>query len=251
MRVDCIESDDVVRRIASWAAVRPGSEAVPGRYICAANVHMTMEAHDDPAFRAVVNDAALVVPDGQPMVWALRALGLSQRARVRVAPDLLIELFAACEARHLKLGLYGGAPDTLQAFVGQVSDRFPRLDIAYAWSPPFRPLTTEEDDAVLREVTDARVQVLLVGIGCPKQEKWMAAHAGRLDCVMVGVGAAFDMLAGVTGDAPPWMRARGLEWVYRLGQEPSRLWRRYLIQNPRFVAHLSTQLVCDRLLRRG
>jgi N-acetylglucosaminyldiphosphoundecaprenol N-acetyl-beta-D-mannosaminyltransferase len=252
MRVDHLEAAVAARQIGEWAAaVRPGRAASPGRYVCAANVHMTMTAHDDAAFRAVVNGAALVVPDGQPMVWALRALGLRQRARVRVAPDLLIELFAACSARGLKLGLYGGTPETLRDFVDHLGDRHPKLHVAYAWSPPFRPLTKAEDDAVVREVGAAGVQLLLVGIGCPKQERWMAAHVDRLGCVMIGVGAAFDMLAGRTGDAPEWMRGRGLEWVYRLGQEPRRLWRRYLIQNPRFVAHFAAQVVRERLPRCG
>lgn len=281
MRVDHLEFGDAAKLIAAWAAAAPtcvardaaaacDDAAGPGRYVCAANVHMTMAAHDDPAFRAVVNGAALVVPDGQPMVWALRALRLPQQARVRVAPDLLLDLFAACAARGLKLGLYGGTPETLQAFVTYLGDDFPGLDVAYAWSPPFRPLTEAEDDAVVREVRAAGVQLLLVGIGCPKQEKWMAAHAGAagvagacgagvaadgsgaaLPCVMVGVGAAFDMLSGKTGDAPAWMRSRGLEWVYRLGQEPRRLWRRYLIQNPRFVLHFAAQVARQRLSRRG
>jgi N-acetylglucosaminyldiphosphoundecaprenol N-acetyl-beta-D-mannosaminyltransferase len=251
MRVDSIEAPEAAEAIQAMAARNQGGEAPPGRYVSAANVHMTMTAHDDADFRAVVNGAALVVPDGQPMVWALRALGLPQRARVRMAPDLLLDLFAACARRGLKLGLYGGTPETLQTFVTYLGENFPTLDVAYAWSPPFRPLTLEEDDAVVRAVSTAGVHLLLVGIGCPKQEKWMAAHADRLSCVMLGVGAAFDMLAGKTGDAPAWMRARGLEWVYRLSQEPGRLWRRYLIQNPRFVLHFAAQVVRQRLLRRG
>ena len=255
MRVDHVESDAAARKILAWAAaVRPGGEATPGRYVCAANVHMAMAAHDDVDFRGVVNGAALVVPDGQPMVWALRALGLRQGARVRMAPDLLLELFRACAARGLKLGLYGGTPETLQALVTYLGGNFPGLEVAYAWSPPFRPLTEAEDEAVVRQVAEAGIQLLLVGIGCPKQEKWMAGHSGSaaaLPCVMIGVGAAFDMLAGKTGDAPAWMRARGLEWVYRLSQEPGRLWRRYLIQNPRFVAHFTAQVVRERLSGRG
>ena len=257
MRVDSVEAAEAVDAILALVtpddAEAASGEAAPGpsRYVCAANVHMTMAAHDDAAFRAVVNGAALVLPDGQPMVWALRGLGLPQRARVRVAPDLLIELFAACEARGLKLGLYGGTPETLRDFVAYLGDNYPKLDVAYAWSPPFRPLTAEEDDAVVSEMSAAGVQLLLVGIGCPKQERWMAAHTGLLGCVMIGVGAAFDMLAGKTGDAPPWMRARGLEWVYRLSQEPGRLWRRYLILNPRFVAYLASQLVRRRMARRS
>jgi N-acetylglucosaminyldiphosphoundecaprenol N-acetyl-beta-D-mannosaminyltransferase len=255
MRVDAVEPLEAAEAILDLASRDPHAdepgEAAPSRtgYVCAANVHMTMTAHDDAAFRAVVNRAALVVPDGQPMVVALRALGLPQRARVRVAPDLLIELFAGCEARGLKLGLYGGTPETLPAFVRYLNDRFSQLDVAFAWCPPFRPLTKAEDDAVVRQVDLAGVQLLLVGIGCPKQENWMAAHATRLGCAMIGVGAAFDMIAGRTGEAPAWLRDRGLEWLYRLSQEPGRLWRRYLIQNPRFVAHFTAQVVRDRLSR--
>ena len=204
---------------------------------------MTMTAHDDPAFREVVNGARLVVPDGVPMVWALRALGAAQRRRVRVAPDLVIELLAAAELDGTRSVSTVARPTRCRRSRGCSASSSPALHVAYAWSPPFRPLTAVEDDAVVSALREARVGLLLVGIGCPKQERWMAAHADRLGCVMVGVGAAFDMLGGRTADAPAWLHDTGLEWVYRLASEPRRLWRRYLVQNPRFMALFVRQLL--------
>ena len=158
-----------------------------GRYICAANVHMTMEAFDDPVFRRSINEADLVLPDGVPLVWALRALGLEQRRRVRVTPDLLLPLFAACEAHHVKVGLYGSTPVTLSAFVKFLEDATPDLDIAFRHSPPFRPLSPSEDLEITEQIESSGAQLLLVGLGCPKQERWMAEHSDRLHCVMFGV----------------------------------------------------------------
>lgn len=243
MRVDHVESAVAADLIADWAAAAPAR----GRTVCAANVHMTMEAHDEPAFRALVNESDLVVPDGVPLVWALRALGLPQQRRVRVTPDLLLELLAKCEARGIRLGLYGGTPQTLPAITRFLADATRRLHVVYAWSPPFRPLTPTEDATVVDQITLAGVQLLLVGIGCPKQEKWMGAHADRLPCVMFGVGAAFDVFAGKTGNAPAWMRDRGVEWLYRLAREPRRLWRRHAKHDPRFVALLAWQVMRWRL----
>ena len=251
MRVDGVEPPQALDRVLDLAGCARADAR--GRYVCAANVHMAMEAHDDRDFRRVVNDADLVVPDGQPMVWALRALGCRQRRRVRVSPDFLIDLLAAAEVLGLGVGLYGGADETLPAIVHLLEEAYPGLRIAYAWSPPFRALTTAEDVEAAAAITAARVDLLLVGIGCPKQERWMAAHAtgdtttGRpgLDCAMIGVGAAFDLFAGLTTEAPPWMQASGLEWLYRLALEPRRLWRRQIRSNPRFVALFLRQLVAE------
>lgn len=147
MRVDHIEFAAAADRIVEWAQ----ASSDLGRYVCAANVHMTMEAHDDVAYRSVVNCADLVLPDGVPLVWALRAFGLPQSRRVRVTPDLLLVLFAACEVRGLKVGLYGGTPDILAAFVSFLKTATPDLELVFSHSPPFRPLTPSED----REITDA------------------------------------------------------------------------------------------------
>ncbi len=236
MRVDHVEfaaAADLSRRLGRRGPAR-------GRTVCAANVHMTMVAHDDSAFRTLVNDADLVLADGVPMVWALRALGLPQQRRVRVTPDLLVELFGACEARGLRLGLYGGAPQTLAAFTTFLADAAPRLAVPYAWSPPFRPLTAQKTTRSFAR-SAAGVQLLLVGIGCPA-----GAVDGRprrsASCVMFGVGAAFDMFAGKTGNAPAWMRDRGLEWLYRVASEPRRLWRRHLLNDPRFLMLFAPQV---------
>jgi N-acetylglucosaminyldiphosphoundecaprenol N-acetyl-beta-D-mannosaminyltransferase len=238
MRVDQVEAPDAVALVTEWATQAPAR----ARYVCAANVHMAMVARDHPDYAAVVNGADLVVPDGVPMVWALRLLGLPQRRRVRVTPDALLDLLRACAGRGVRVGLYGGAPATLAAMRDALRAAVQGLAITYTCSPPFRPMTPEEDAAAVREIEDAGVRLLLVGLGCPKQERWMAAHKDSLHCVMIGVGAAFPLLAGEVPDAPLWMRDSGLEWTFRLGTQPARLWRRYLYHNPRFVAHFALQL---------
>lgn len=149
MRVDNLEAGAACNLITDWASAAPARS----RSVCAANVHMTMEAYDDPDFQALVNQSDLVVADGAPLVWALRALGLPQQRRVRVTPDLLIELLAVCEARRIRLGLYGGTPQTLAVFRRLLADATPALEVAYAWSPPFRLLTAQEDEAAVRQIT--------------------------------------------------------------------------------------------------
>lgn len=243
MRVDAPTFEGAAAQIMEWAA-----EGLP-RVICAANVHMTMEAHDDPPFQRLVNDADLVLPDGVPTVWGLRLLGSSAAARVRVSPDFLLYLFAYAERLGLRLGLYGGTPETLRAFEDFIAREFPMLPIAVSISPPFRPLTPEEDDEVVRQIRESGAQLLLVGIGCPKQERWMAEHRERLDCVMFGVGAAFDLFGGKTRDAPLFLQRIGMEWVYRTLLEPRRLWRRQAKHNPRFVVLFARQYLASRLLR--
>jgi N-acetylglucosaminyldiphosphoundecaprenol N-acetyl-beta-D-mannosaminyltransferase len=239
MRVDHIEFPGAVDLIVDWTKMSPGR----GRYVCAANVHMTMEAYDDPAYRRMINAADLVLPDGVPLVWALRALGLPQQRRIRVTPDILLTLFAICETGGLKVGLYGSTPRTVDAFLAFLREATPDLEVAFSHSPPFRPLTESEDREITEQIDHSGVQLLLVGLGCPKQEKWMADHAGRLHCVMFGVGAAFEMFAGNTRNAPEWMRDRGLEWLFRLASEPRRLWRRHVRNDPRFLLLLCRQVL--------
>ena len=240
MRVDAPTFEDAAAQIMEWATARSP------RMVCAANVHMTMEAHDNPGFRAQINDADLVLPDGMPMVWALRLLGASHASRVRVSPDFLIELLARAECEGVSLGLYGGTDDTLAAFRRFLECEFPALAVPFSYAPPFRSLTPEEDDTALDEIVASGTQLLLVGIGCPKQERWMAAHRERLSCVTFGVGAAFDLFGGKTREAPLWMQHVGLEWAFRLMLEPRRLWRRHLKHNPRFVALLAREVLAAR-----
>jgi N-acetylglucosaminyldiphosphoundecaprenol N-acetyl-beta-D-mannosaminyltransferase len=240
MRVDAPTVHEAAAQIMEWAS--EGSS----RMICAANVHMVMEAHDDAEFREQINGADLVLPDGVPLVWALHMLGITGATRVRVSPDFLVELFLRAESGSVRVGLYGGTPQTLAAFIDVVGSAIPALEVSYAYAPPFRALTRAEDEAVIQEIDESGCQLLLVGIGCPKQEKWMAAHRDRLPCAMMGVGAAFDLFGGKTHEAPLWIQPLGLEWLYRLTLEPRRLWRRHLKHNPRFVVLFGYRLLSGR-----
>lgn len=218
--------------------------------ICATNVHMVMEAHDDPMFSGVVNGADLVVADGRPVVWACRLLGRREAAHVR-GQDLTVRLCDIASREHVTVGLYGGAPDTVESVRAHLQRLHPGLHVAYVGSPPFRPLTAAEDAADVEAIRAAGVQMLFVGLGCPKQERWMAAHRDRLPCAMLGVGAVFDMLAGRYRVAPLWVQRSGLEWVFRLGQEPRRLWARYARHNTRFLLYFAAQWARSLAGRRG
>lgn len=232
-RVDATSYEQATRRILEWA--REG-----GRYVCAANVHVVMEAHDDPSFQAAVNGASLVTPDGMPLVWALRLLGVPRQARV-YGPTLMLRVCAAAAEQGVPVGFYGGRPEHLAPLVDRLGRRFSRLRIAYAEAPPFRPLSPEEDGAASRAISNSGARVLFVGLGCPAQERWMAAHQS-LPAVLLGVGAAFDFHSGRLRQAPPLLQRAGLEWAFRLATEPRRLWRRYLFHNPRYLALLARQL---------
>lgn len=214
--------------IAAWAAEGGG------RAVCAANVHMVMEAWDRPDFAAVLGSADLTVCDGRPLVWACRFAGV-RGARQARGLDLLLEASCLAAKRSLAVGLYGAEPHVSEGVKRRLQALYPSLDVRYCWSPPFRELSSEEDDAVVEAIVAAGVQILFVSLGCPKQERWMLAHRERLGCVALGVGAAFDMLSGNLKVAPRWMQALGLEWVFRLVNEPQRLWRRYAKHNARFV----------------
>jgi N-acetylglucosaminyldiphosphoundecaprenol N-acetyl-beta-D-mannosaminyltransferase len=212
--------------------------------VTAAAVHLVMVAREDEPTRAAISDPrVLAVPDGQPLVWALKALGHRDASRV-YGPSLMaayLERSTRTGARHY---LYGGRNQgALVQLVNELRRRYPGLQIVGGYSPPFRPLTDAETDWVVEDIDRSGADVVWVGIGVPKQEKWMASMRDRLDApVLVGVGAAFDFHAGLVPQAPGWMQSAGLEWVFRLAQEPRRLWRRYLRYNPRFVAGFASQL---------
>jgi N-acetylglucosaminyldiphosphoundecaprenol N-acetyl-beta-D-mannosaminyltransferase len=236
MRVDATSYEDASRRAVQWA--REGRSA----YVCVATVHMTMETFDSEAFRQVVNGADLVTPDGRPLVWALRSSGVKGASQVR-GTDLTTWVAELAARESVPIGLYGGTAELLDVFVRVLKTRYPDIRVVCRIAPPFRPLTPEEDVAVTREIMASGARILFVGIGCPKQERWMAAHKGRIDAVMLGVGAAFDFHTGRVPQAPRWMQVAGLEWVFRLMMDPRRLWRRYAKHNPRFVGLYLMQLL--------
>jgi N-acetylglucosaminyldiphosphoundecaprenol N-acetyl-beta-D-mannosaminyltransferase len=227
---------DATSYAETTAAVLDLARGGHGGMVCCSNTHMAMESFDSPEFQRIVNAADRVTPDGVPIVWALRGLGLRDATRV-YGPDLMPILCAAAEREEVPVGLYGGTEETLARLQQRLRERFPRLQIPFAWAPPFRPLEEEEDAKATEAIEAAHVGILFVGLGCPKQERWMAAHRERLPCVLVGVGAAFDFVAGTKSQAPRWMMRAGLEWLYRLCSEPRRLWRRYLVGNSRFLFH--------------
>jgi N-acetylglucosaminyldiphosphoundecaprenol N-acetyl-beta-D-mannosaminyltransferase len=216
-------------------------------YVCAAPVHALMEARDDPETLAALQGSTLVVPDGMPLVWAANLLGENLGDRV-YGPELMLRYSDRCVERGHRVWLYGGRDQgTLVQLALSMRRRHPGIQIVGGYSPPFRPLTEEEETALVRQINEARPDVLWVGIGVPKQEKWMAAMRERLEVpVMCGVGAAFDFHAGRISMAPSWMQERGLEWIYRIAQEPKRLLPRYLYTNPRFVAAFARQYLVER-----
>lgn len=217
-------------------------------YVCVCNVHTVMTSAEDPLLRAALHSPlALNVPDGMPLVWALNALGQSLRDRV-YGPELMARAFARAPSNGQRFYLYGGRDqDALIALELQLRNRYPGVNIVGTYAPVFRPLTAEERIAISEEINEAEPDVVWVGIGVPRQEKWMAEMRPYLEApVLVGVGAAFDFLAGLVPQAPPALQRAGLEWAYRLAHEPRRLWRRYLRYNPRFVAAFARQLAAHR-----
>ena len=240
MRVDSGTYESSSDLICQWAS------KAEHRYVCVSNVHMTMETVDSKAFRNVVNSADLVTSDGMPLVWMLRRLGLPDSERV-YGPELVLHICKRAERENIPIGLYGGTDESLEQFTRFLALHYPNLDVAYRYAPPFRALTPEEDDVIVKEIGLSGARILFVGIGCPKQENFMAAHRDRIKAVQIGVGAAFDFHSGSVKQAPAWMGRSGLEWLFRLAMEPKRLWRRYAIHNPRFMIRAAWQL----LFRRG
>ena len=235
LRVDCTHYAEAVELIYQLSRSQRGAS------VCVATVHMVMEAYDDPDYRRVVNGADLVTSDGVPLVWGLRLLGLPRAERV-YGPTLTPKLCAKAEATGCRVGFLGGTAETLAALSRQLRRDFPKLDIVFSHAPPFRPLTPDEDASLVAAIEAAGVQILFVGLGCPKQERWMAGFRPLLEApVLIGVGAAFDYNTGRIKRAPAWMQKSALEWLFRLLQDPKRLWKRYARNNPLFVYYLLCQ----------
>ncbi len=235
-RIDAVSYNDLIHQALDW------SREEGSHYVCAATAHMIMEAYDSEEFQQVLNSADLVTPDGMPLVWLLRWLGDKSQDQV-CGPQFTLMLCESAATNNIPVGFYGGSPESLQDMVENLKKFFPDLNIAYTYSPPFRPLTAQEDEQISREIEASGAKILFVGLGCPKQERWMADHKDRLNVVMLGVGAAFDFHSGRLKRAPRWLQKIGLEWVFRLIMEPRRLWKRYLRHHPRFVALVALQLL--------
>lgn len=239
LRVDATSYEDATARILEWA--RNGES----RMVAVANTHGAVEAGDKEEMRQAMDAADLITPDGMPLVWGLKRLGVASATRV-YGPDLMLHVCKAAAEQGIPIGLYGGTDDRLPRLIARLEEVYPGINIVYTWAPPFRPLTTEEDAEAVREITASGAQILFVGLGCPKQELWMEAHRGHLPAVMLGVGAAFDFHAGEVRQAPPVLQRMGFEWAFRLAMEPRRLWRRYSYSIPRFVWRFGKQLAFDR-----
>jgi N-acetylglucosaminyldiphosphoundecaprenol N-acetyl-beta-D-mannosaminyltransferase len=211
------------------------------QYVCVTGVHGVMESRRDPGLRRIHNAAGLVTPDGMPLVWLARRAGFDHVDRV-YGPDLLL---ACCEhsvGRGYRHFFYGGGPGVPERLADRLTQRFPGLRVVGTYSPPFRALSPEEGEEVVQRINSADADFVWVGLSTPKQEQWMHEHRARLTApVLIGVGAAFDFHGGSKRQAPRWMQRSGLEWLFRLGQEPRRLWRRYSYNNVRFVADLLHQ----------
>jgi N-acetylglucosaminyldiphosphoundecaprenol N-acetyl-beta-D-mannosaminyltransferase len=234
--VSAITMADALATIDRWIAI-----GMP-QYVCVTGVHGVMESQVDPSLRDIHNRAGLVTPDGMPLVW-LSWLGGQRHVERVYGPDLML---ACCEA-SIKKGyrhfFYGGGPGVAERLAKRLAERFDGLQIVGTWSPPFRDLTPAEEEAMIDRMASSKPDILWVGLSTPKQERWMARYVGRVPVpVLIGVGAAFDMHAGLKRQAPRWMQRSGLEWSFRLLTEPRRLARRYFINNPRFVWRLFLQL---------
>jgi N-acetylglucosaminyldiphosphoundecaprenol N-acetyl-beta-D-mannosaminyltransferase len=233
--VSAVNLDTAAREIKRW---------IDGRlkqYVCVTSVHGIIESQSDPVLRTIHNSAGLVTPDGMPLVWLSRLSGKSGVSRV-YGPDLMLELCSRGETHKWRHFFYGATQDTLDCLTKRLQAKYPAIQVVGTIAPPFRSLTEMEAANVTSEINAASPDIVWVGLSTPKQERWMDAFRERLNApVLIGVGAAFDMHAGKLSQAPRWIQRSGFEWMYRLCMEPRRLWKRYLKNNPLFVALLIGQ----------
>lgn len=220
------------------------------KYACVANVHMLIEAHKNPSFADVINKASYITPDGMGIVWGLRLANGIKQDRV-AGMDLLPDLLCRLEKIGISPFFYGGSPEVLEKTESYIEKHFPALALAGTYSPPFRKLTIEEENAVVDMINKSGAGIVFVVLGCPKQEKWMAAMCGRVQAMMIGIGGALPVLVGIQKRAPKWMQSYGLEWLYRLMQEPVRLFKRYAITNTTFLYLLLRECIAVKFLKKA
>ncbi len=226
------------------------AELKESQYTCIANVHMLVEAYHSNDFEKIVSNANIITPDGKPLSWALWMLyGIRQ---VRVAGmDLLPDLLLRAEQKKIPVFFYGGEPSVLDRTLQYIGKKYPHLTVSGAYSPPFRKLSIQEDEAVIRMINDSGAGLVFVVLGCPKQERWMASMKGKIHAVMVGVGGALPVMIGEQRRAPKWMQVAGMEWLFRLLQEPSRLFKRYALTNSLFLYLLFKAYLRQRIFNPG
>ena len=234
--VSPINMDQAVGEIEGWIAERRS------HYVCITNIHGIVESQRDEGLRQIHNAAGLVTPGGMPLVWATHLFGFPHVERV-YSPDLVLAMCERSVARGFRHYFFGGAPGVAGQMADCLRQRFPGLAVAGTYAPPFHPLTAEDDDRIVRAINRARPDIVWVGLSTPKEERWMAAHIGRVNAAaLIGVGAAFDFLSGAKRQAPRWMQRSGLEWFFRVAIEPRRLWRRYATNIPAFLGLFLAQV---------
>ena len=238
--IDAITLTAAVDRVVGWA-----KEGL-SRYICLCNVHVVVTAGRQANLSETVTCSDLALPDGAPIAWAMRRGGVRNQARV-AGPDVMRAVCERAATLSIAVYLYGSTCETLTRLIQALRVAFPDLVVAGSHSPPFRELSMEEDNSIVQAMNSSGARIVLVGLGCPKQELWMAAHRGRVQAVMLGVGAAFDFHAGTVRRAPVWMQRTGLEWLHRLASAPRHLWKRYLVTNSIFLWRVSTEPLRRRL----
>lgn len=205
-----------------------------GDYICVSNVHTTVTAYEDVEYRKVQNGGIMAIPDGGPLSSVGQKRGFKNMKRT-TGPSLMGEIFKISVSKGYRHFFYGSTDETLEKLYSVLEKTYPGIQIAGMYSPPFRPMTSEEDKAIVERINETKPDFVWVGLGAPKQEKWMAAHQGKIDGLMLGVGAGFDYYAGNIQRAPQWMQKHNLEWLYRLVQDPKRLFKRYWSTNTKFI----------------
>lgn len=238
--ISALPFNSQVQVIMNWA------KAGRSKVVCVSNVHMIMEGHWDCQFAQVLRRADLLTPDGMPLAWMTGLMKGQPQERV-AGIELMSALCQQAQQRSMSLFLLGSTPEMLAQVTQNLSQAYPNLQIAGMLSPPFRPLSDEEDQQIVDTINESGAKLVFVSLGCPKQERWMSAHRGRVRAVMVGVGGAFSVCAGTKRWAPAWVRNYGMEWLYRLIQEPKRLWKRYASTIPPFLWLAFKQVVKMRL----
>lgn len=234
VHIDALSWNTALDRLLGWG------RAHESRYVSICNAHVVVSASRDTRYGEVINGSDMATPDGAPVAWMLRRQGFEKQSRIS-GPDVMWALCERCAAEGLPIYCYGSTAATLGLLEQRLREAFLALEMTLE-SPPFRALTPQEDADAVDRINASGAGIVFVGLGCPKQERWMAEHRGRVNAVMIGVGAAFDFHAGTVARAPLWMQHSGLEWLHRLASEPRRLWRRYLVTNTLFIAGALRQL---------